>query len=294
MELVVVLEECGAALLPVPFLATVGQAAGALRGLGQSAAEVLNILAQGAVGALVAAPFGSRLPGPVLTWSGGRLVGTANAVPEAVRADLFIALAADTEGVPHVAAFRAAGVHVQPEETIDPSRPTASLRVDVIPELCLPVDPKAVLTPPLIASAAELVGVADRALAVSVEHARSRRQFGQPIGAFQGVKHRLADAYVTLERARSLTYLAAARCAAGGQAGALTWQTAMLAKAAANDAASECTRSGVAIHGAIGQTWEHDLHLFLRRAWHGSALLGESSALYAAAAGVYVADEAQA
>ena len=288
VELVVVLEECGAALLPVPLLATVGQAAGALRCLGQPAEELLDAMAEGAVGTLLASPAGSRLPGAVLTWSGGRLTGTAENVPEGARAELFVALATDARGALHVAAFRGVGAEVRLVEAVDPSQPIAGLRVDVVPELCLPVDAQAVLIQPLVASAAELVGVADRALAVTVEHARSRRQFGQPIGAFQGVKHRLANAYVALERARSLTYLAAARCAAGGQADPITWRTAMLAKAAANDAASECTRSGVAVHGAIGQTWEHDLHLFLRRAWQGSALLGESSALYAAAARDYV------
>jgi alkylation response protein AidB-like acyl-CoA dehydrogenase len=289
VELAVVLEECGAATLPVPLLASIGHAAGALRQVG--ADHLLKELSEGAVGTLLASPPGSRSAGPVLTLRGNRLSGTAQDVPEASRADLLVCLADDDDGVLHVAAFRPGpGVSVERVESLDPSRPLGRVHVDVLPEFCLPVSLPAVLAAPLVSSAAELVGVADRALALSVQHAKARHQFGQPIGAFQGVKHRLADAYVSLERARSLTYLGAAKLAEGGPIDAVTWRAALLAKAAANEAASECTRSGVAVHGAMGQTWEHDMHLLLRRAWHGNALLGESRALYASAARSYVQD----
>lgn len=292
VELAVVLEECGAATLPVPLLSSVGHAAGALRQVG--ADDLLEELSEGAVGTLLASPPGSRSAGPVLTWSGGRLTGTAQDVPEAARADLFVCLANDDDGALHIAAFRAgAGVLVDKDESLDPSRPLGRMRVDVLPEFCLPTALPTVLAAPLVASASELVGVAARALALSVEHAKTRHQFGQPIGAFQGVKHRLADAYVRLERARSLNYLAAAKLAEGRPVDAVTWRAALLAKAAASEAASECTRSGVAVHGAMGQTWEHDMHLLLRRAWQGSATLGETRALYASAARSYVEDLAK-
>lgn len=289
VELAVMLEECGAATLPAPLLSSIGHAAGALRRIG--ATQLLEELAEGVVGTLLASPSGSRMAGPVLTWSGDRLTGTAPDVADASRADLLVALAEDADGVLFLAAFRPGpGVTVESVESLDPSRPLGRIQVDVAPELCVPVGAPDVLAGPLLASASELVGVADRALALSVEHAKARHQFGQPIGAFQGVKHRLADAYVSLERARSLTYLAAAKLAEGRAIDAVTWRAALLAKAAANEAASECTRSGVAVHGAIGQTWEHDMHLLLRRAWQGSAALGESRALYAAAARSYVRD----
>jgi alkylation response protein AidB-like acyl-CoA dehydrogenase len=292
VELAVVLEECGAATLPVPLLSSVGHAAGALRHVG--ARQLLDELSEGCIGTLLASPAGSRTAGPVLTWSGGRLTGTAPDVPEASRADLLVSLVEDSAGVLHLAAFRpGAGVVVDVVESLDPSRPLGHVHVDVIPELCVPVAAPDVLAAPLVASAAELVGVADRALALSVEYAKARHQFGQPIGAFQGVKHRLADAYVSLERARSLTYLAAAKLAEGRAIDAISWRAALLAKAAANEAASNCTRSGVAVHGAIGQTWEHDMHLLLRRAWQGSAHLGESRALYASAARSYVEENAK-
>jgi alkylation response protein AidB-like acyl-CoA dehydrogenase len=289
LELVLVLEECGAVTAPAPVLSSLGHAAGALRPVAAELGSVVAELAEGAVGVLLATPSASRLPGPVLTWSQGRLTGAVDAVAEAARADLLVALAADDAGVPHLAVLRPGdGVEVVPAESLDPAQPLAHVRVDAAPEHCLPVDARHALAVPLVASAADLVGVAARALSVSVEHARTRHQFGQPIGAFQGVKHRLADGYVAVERARSLTYAAAVACRRPGPPDPATWRLALLAKAAAGEAAADCTRTGVAVHGAIGQTWEHDLHLLVRRAWHGGAVLGESRALYTAAGRSYV------
>ena len=131
-----------------------------------------------------------------------------------------------------------------------------------------------------MAAAADLVGVASAALNRSVEHAKSRRQFGTPIGAFQGIKHALADNYVGVERARSLTYAAAALLADPSTAPADVWTAAALAKAAAGDAAANSARTAVQVHGALGQTWEHDAHLYVRRAWQGAAMLGDSRSLY--------------
>ena len=105
-------------------------------------------------------------------------------------------------------------------------------------------------------------------------------QFGKPIGAFQGIKHALADNYVALERARSLTYAAAARLDDPATAPAAGWNAAALAKAAAGDAAVGCARTAVQVHGALAQTWEHDMHLYVRHAWQGAAMLGDSRALY--------------
>jgi alkylation response protein AidB-like acyl-CoA dehydrogenase len=125
-----------------------------------------------------------------------------------------------------------------------------------------------------------LVGVAGAALALSVEHAKTRQQFGKPIGAFQGIKHALADNYVALERARGLTYAAAARLDDPATPIAAGWNAAAMAKAAAAEAAVGCARTGVQVHGALAQTWEHDMHLYLRHAWQGASTLGDSRALY--------------
>ena len=137
---------------------------------------------------------------------------------------------------------------------------------------------------PLTATAAELVGLAARVLDMTVTHANTREQFDRVIGSFQGVKHRLADCYVAIERARSLTYGAAMLVTDPVADAEETWRAAALAKAAASEAAVETARAGVQVHGALGMTWEHDVHLYLRRAWQLEPVLGDSAALYRAAA----------
>ena len=282
VELAVVLEECGAAIAPIPLLSSVGLAAGVLRACGPTVAPVLAEIAGGAVATLAVHSRGSRLAGVPMTFRGGRLRGRAIAVPNLSRAELIVVLAHADSGVGGVVAAVARcgqgiqGVTVLAGESVDPAQPVADVEIDVEPTAVAPVELDAALTAPLIAAAADLVGVASAALHRSVEHAKARRQFGTPIGAFQGIKHALAENYVSVERARSLTYAAAARLddPAGG------WTAAALAKAAAGDAAVNCARTAVQVHGALGQTWEHDIHLYVRHAWQGTALLGDSRALY--------------
>ena len=131
-----------------------------------------------------------------------------------------------------------------------------------------------------VVTAAYQVGGMLEMLDMSVAHSNTRIQFGTPIGAFQGIKHALADNYVGLERARSLTYAAAARLGDAHPDTGGTWTAAALAKAAAGDAASNCARTAVQVHGALAQTWEHDIHLYVRHAWQGAAMLGDSRALF--------------
>lgn len=283
VELAVVLEECGAAIAPIPLVSSVGLAAGALRATGLD--SVLADIAGGTVATLALHARGARLPGATMTLRGGRLRGQAVAVPYLTRAELIVTLArADDGGV--VAAVARCGDGVTPTpvaESTDPAQPLADVDVDAEPLAVAPLGAggvEAALAAPLLACAADLVGVASGALHRSVEHAKTRRQFGKPVGAFQGVKHALADNYVALERARSLTYAAAALLAAPGAAPADAWTAAALAKAAAGDAATNCARTAVQVHGALGQTWEHDVHLYVRRAWQGAAMLGDSRALY--------------
>ena len=279
VELAVVLEECGAAIAPIPLLSSVGLAAGALRSSGLD--SVLSEIAGGAVATLAVHAPGSRLPGAPMTLRQGRLRGRAVAVPNLSRAELIVTLA-DSDGQPAVAVARGGdGVTVTPVESTNPAQPLADVEIDAEPVATAPIDGiEAALATPLVAAAADLVGVARAALHRSVEHAKSRRQFGTPIGAFQGIKHALADNYVSVERARSLTYAAAARLADPDTAPIDAWTAAALAKAAAGDAAANCARTTVQVHGALGQTWEHDAHLYVRHAWQGAAMLGDSRALY--------------
>jgi alkylation response protein AidB-like acyl-CoA dehydrogenase len=120
-------------------------------------------------------------------------------------------------------------------------------------------------------SAAELLGASARVLEMTVEYAKVRRQFGHPIGSFQAIKHRLADALVDVEAMRSSTYYAAWCVASHDPEASLA---ASMAKAWCSDASQRVMASGMQVHGGIGFTWDHDLHLFLKRARHEATAFG--------------------
>ena len=124
-----------------------------------------------------------------------------------------------------------------------------------------------------MAVGAELLGLADSMITVSAEYAKDRQQFGKPIGAFQAVKHLLAGAQVLLEFARPVTYGAAWALDEGSPDAS---RAASVAKAYASDAATEAARVSLQVHGAIGYTWECDLHLFLKRTWALSEAWGSA------------------
>lgn len=281
VELVALLEECGYAAAPFPLLSSAGLAAGVLRAAGGSPLQ--QELADGAVGALAVTGQAARGLAPALRLVEGRLTGVAGAVADATRADAFVALARDRERLVAAVVRPGRGVTVAPDEVLEPGRPLADVGFDLVPDQVLPV-PVDVLALPLTAAAAELVGVTQRLLDLGVAFTRTREQFGKPIGAFQAVKHRLADCYVALERARSLLYAATMLVDDRDADPRERHRAALLAKAAAGEAAAFGARSAVQVHGAVAMTWEYDVHLYLRRAWQSAALLGDSRALYAAAA----------
>jgi alkylation response protein AidB-like acyl-CoA dehydrogenase len=115
-----------------------------------------------------------------------------------------------------------------------------------------------------LACAAQLLGVGERLVALATAYAAQRRQFERPIGSFQAVKHMLADVVVRLEYARPLVYRAAWSVARGGERRAAH---VSMAKLAASEAAGRAARTALQVHGAIGYTWEQDLHIWMRRAW---------------------------
>jgi alkylation response protein AidB-like acyl-CoA dehydrogenase len=125
----------------------------------------------------------------------------------------------------------------------------------------------------MVTVAAELTGVAQRAMEMAVSYAKEREQFGRPIGAYQAVSHRCAQMLLDTEEARSLTYYAA--WAAGAEPESLPLAASM-AKARASDAAWKVTASALQVLGGIGFTWEHDLHFLLKRAKVTSELMGSS------------------
>jgi alkylation response protein AidB-like acyl-CoA dehydrogenase len=121
--------------------------------------------------------------------------------------------------------------------------------------------------------AADLVGIAQRALDMAVDYAKERKQFERPIGSYQAVSHTCAEMLYDVEEARSLTYFAA--WAADAEPDSLPLAAAM-AKARASDAAWDVCKASIQVHGGIGFTWEHDLHFLLKRARAGSQLFGTS------------------
>lgn len=123
-------------------------------------------------------------------------------------------------------------------------------------------------------SAAQCLGVSERMLTLAADYARERVQFGKPIGAYQAVKHHLASVAVKLEFARPVVYAAVTRLA---HADARTAADASHAKLAAADAAELAARTAIQVHGAMGYSWELDLHFFMKRAWALAGAWGERS-----------------
>ncbi|SNS13854.1 acyl-CoA dehydrogenase family protein [Actinomadura mexicana] len=260
------LEAAGEVLVPAPLLAT----AMSLQTLSQ-AGGVLPL--DPARPAALAVADGVSGPGrPAI----GRLV-----VLDGVLAERLTVVVPREQGVT-VAQFDAAALGpAEVHRHVDPSRPVAVFDAGETPPLSHADDPRpldAVLAPARTAVAADLTGTAAGALDRAVRHALDREQFGRKIGAFQAVKHRLADVYVAVERARSLTRAAAVALAgASAPSGA---ELSLLAKAAASEAAVDASRALVQVLGAMGMTFESDAHLFFRRAQQTAPFLGSAAVCY--------------
>jgi alkylation response protein AidB-like acyl-CoA dehydrogenase len=156
--------------------------------------------------------------------------------------------------------------------TVDFSRRLFAL--DVRPAGGEPIDPAALAAWRDRAHAylaAEMVGTARRIFDMSLQYAKERVQFEAPIGSFQAIQHKLADMSLALERATAAVHYAAMTVDA---ADAQRTRACHVAQAAAGQAARQILKDGIQIHGGIGYTWEHDLHLFLRRATADEYLLG--------------------
>jgi alkylation response protein AidB-like acyl-CoA dehydrogenase len=121
---------------------------------------------------------------------------------------------------------------------------------------------------------AEMLGAADHVLSMSVDYAKDRVQFGKPIGSFQAVKHMLADALVDVEGMRSTAYYAAWCNAADDAERSLA---ASMAKGWCSDASRRVMGTGLQVHGGIGFTWEHDMHLYVKRAQLDQVSYGDAS-----------------
>src|SRR2546427_4625862 len=269
VETILVLEEMGRALLPSPFLPTAVLCGPLILALGSEAQRrwLARIAAGEMVATLALAEPGWRDPWgtPALAADGGRLTGRKLFVPFAPEADLLLVAAAGPSlvalerGAPGVATTRLATLGGDPvhEVVLDGARGEP---------LGAPGAAGAALVRTLdrgaVATLAYMVGAAERALEMTVDHARTRAQFGRPIGSFQAVAHRCVDMRTDLDALRHLVWQAAWSLEAGREA--------PLAVSAAIAYGSEALRRifmhAHQVHGAIGFSTEHDLHLFTRRA----------------------------
>ncbi|MGW2405509.1 acyl-CoA dehydrogenase family protein [Streptomyces sp. NPDC001739] len=286
-EVHAVLEELGRTLSPVPYLGSAVLTVQALLASGDKAAcaRLLPRLAEGrAVGSLAWAEQGSwdpasiraeAAPGPDGTW---RITGVKEHVLAGAEADVLLVAARTAAGVSlFEVAVDSTGLRRDPVVTMDQTRAQACVLLDAAEGRLIGTDGAGdrilshVLNLACTALAAEQVGAAERALERTVAYAKERVQFGRPIGSFQAVKHRLADAYVLVESARSAALGAA--FAAAEDSPELT-RYAAVAKSACSEAFSAVAGEMVQLHGGIGITWEHDAHRFLKRAHSAAQLFG--------------------
>ncbi|MFD8022696.1 acyl-CoA dehydrogenase [Streptomyces lavendulae] len=263
LDLAVVIEEAARGALPGPFLPS-ALASVLLRRAG---AEPL----EGRVGAVALGP--GTLTAVAVEGGGHLLDGTAPPVLGAGGADLVVLAAEAAHGTLWFA-VDAAALDVRTHESADPTRPTAEVRargVAVPPGRLLALDAALVRDAACALFAADACGTAAWALHTAAEYAKVREQFGRPIGRFQGIKHLCADMLVRLEQARALAWDAARALDEDPDVRSLA---AALAAGTALDAAYSCAKDCIQVLGGIGFTWEHDAHVYLRRALVARQLLG--------------------
>lgn len=291
VELALAMEEAGAVLYPGPLLATTGLAIGALMEVvagaeheSPVAPELLTGLCSGATSTLAISD--TDLPwampdstyasvSPDGTWA---VTGVKPAVLHADRADTILVAAQTSDGSCVLACVDSALAQVTPLAGLDLSRQLSTVVLDQTPaRLCGALTADAVSrirARAEVCLAAESIGAARRCLDLATGYAGIRVQFGRPIGSFQAVKHRLADLLVEVELSTSLLYVAACHVAARD------WEAARLsvpmASASASKTFTRAARESIQLHGGIAFTWEHDAHLYTRRAAANAAVFGSA------------------
>jgi alkylation response protein AidB-like acyl-CoA dehydrogenase len=305
-------EALGAFVAPVPFLGSAVVATSALlsaaygaphsaaSGSVSAAADALRRLADGTVTAALVTPFetppGAAFPLAVRVAASrpgdaeagvARLSGTASGVADALPAGVLLVPA---DGVPHglyLVDVAAPGVAKAPVVSLDMTRQLCDLSFDDAPGTLIASGPAAeravevALTAGAAILAAELTGLAQRCLDMTVTYVKQRHQFARPVGSFQALKHRLADVWVGVSQSRAASRYAAACLSADG-AGPLAHPDAKVAgavaKAYCSEAAVHAAQECLQLHGGIGFTWEHPAHLYLKRAKADSIAFGTADA----------------
>jgi alkylation response protein AidB-like acyl-CoA dehydrogenase len=294
VELAVVAEELGRAVAPGPFLPTTTQFAPLVRELGSAAqrARFLGGVAEGSITgslAIVEPGHGIGLAGLATTAAetadGLVLDGTKEFVLEAQSVDEIAVVArlasSGADDAIAVCVLPASDVRVEPIHAFDATRGLGRVVLDGV---AVPAD-RVLGTPGSVSAlgveralheaamgvAVENVGTCQSIFDITLDYAKQREQFGVPIGSFQAIKHKFADLLVALERARASAYFAALTIADDDERRAIA---SSAAKVAAADCERVMSREGIQLHGGIGYTWEHDMHLYVRRAKSDSLLMG--------------------
>ena len=278
VELTLLMEEAGRVLLPGPLFSTVALAGATIDACGsdEQRQRLLTPICRGEACATLALleSDASWDPSTLRTSAtGGRLSGEKLFVTDAEAAGTIVVAAAD--GV-YVVDGRDAGVRIEKMAGIDATRPISAVTFEkaTAEPLAHPDRLSRGLAIATTALTAEMVGGMQRTLDITVEYAKTRKQFGKPIGSFQAVQHMCADMYLETESARSAAYYAAWALPARAPDAATA---VAIAKLYASDAARAVGNRGIQVHGGMGFTWESDLHLYYRRAKASETMLGDAT-----------------
>ncbi len=286
VELIVVLEEMGKSLLCAPFFSTVALATNLAMIINDDTSKTaLTEIAGGAIATVAFTEANGKWTEDGITATatksgdGWVINGEKMFVLDGHTANL-IAVAARTEKGVSIFGLGgdAAGLTKTPLSTMDQTRKQAKLGFSNTPATLLGEEGKGwdylvkMLDLAAVALAAEQVGGAQKCLDMSVEYAKVRVQFGRPIGSFQAIKHKCADMLLETESAKSAAYYAGWAAAENNDELPVV---ASLAKAYCSDAYFHAAAENIQIHGGIGFTWEHDAHLYFKRAKSSELLLGD-------------------
>ena len=289
LETVLLVEETGRRLAPVPFRTTVSCCVPILRELASAEAcdMLLPRIASGEVTATAALPWlGTHDPVGELDFTaerdgqGWKLTGTCRAVFDLASAELVLVPARLEQGIALFAVEPSSISEIAPLDALDPTTSLASLSLDgVVVDGAARIDPgdldEANFVAPMLQArlglAAEQTGAAQGCLELTLDYIGERVQFGRSIASFQAVKHRCAELVVRIAEARSLIYGAAANLDAGGED---AQREVVGAGVLASEVLWRAGEEAVQLHGGVGNTWEYDAHLYLRRAQATAHLFG--------------------
>ncbi len=278
VELILLMEEAGYALLPGPFFSTVALAGCVIEACGstEQKKKYLGRIATGQARSTVALveAAGSWDPESLkINASGNKLTGTKLFVTDAAVADFIVVVA-------HAGVFvvdaKAPGLHIEPMKGMDLARKIYAVEFKDTPAEMLGNSNglAGALNVATAALCAEMTGGMQRTLELTVAYAKTRKQFGKPIGIFQAVQHLCADMYLETESSRSATYYAAWALEENTPDAAAS---VSVAKMYASDAARGVGNRGIQVHGGMGFTWENDIHLYYRRAKASETMLGDAT-----------------